>query len=84
MKHANMQEKTLEHSEWLVSKETETGIKRSQEALVRPPGFDGKHCIEEECSEPIPPERLALGAFRCIECQTKHEDKERMNKWLKP
>lgn len=31
------------------------------------PDFDGVHCVD--MGEEIPPERLALGKVRCIDCQ---------------
>ncbi len=33
--------------------------------------FDGTHCTD--CGEPIEPQRLALGFWRCIECALKLE-----------
>lgn len=40
------------------------------------PNFDGKHCVEEDCGEEIPEERLKLGRVRCVDCQGRRE-KER-------
>ena len=34
------------------------------------PDFDGAHCVEEHCGEPIPKARLALGKVRCVSCQS--------------
>lgn len=31
-----------------------------------PADFDGTHCVD--CAEPVEPERLKLGFWRCIEC----------------
>jgi RNA polymerase-binding transcription factor DksA len=78
-----MQERILEHSEMLVNKEIDDQIKTAQQALAKPAGFDGVNCIEEECGEPIPQERLSLGAYRCIDCQEAHEQKEKLSKWHK-
>lgn len=38
-----------------------------------PEEFDGVHCAEPECGEEIHPVRLAMGKFRCTDCQTRKE-----------
>lgn len=43
-------------------------------ALAVPSGFDGQHCTESECGEPIESARLAIGLSRCAECQ-RHRDR---------
>lgn len=55
-----------------------------QRALARPeaqPGygsFDGLNCVD--CMEPIPGNRLATGAARCINCQEALELQQRMRR----
>ena len=35
------------------------------------PGTD--FCVVDDCGEPISPARKAMGATRCVECQSDHE-----------
>ena len=50
----------------------------SKRKAERPPGdFDGETCTV--CYTLIPEGRLATGAFRCIECQTKVENDRRLH-----
>lgn len=45
-------------------------------ALAAPeshPDFDGRHCVEEDCGEEIPDERLSLQKVRCVSCQVRIE-----------
>lgn len=79
-----MEEKFLEQSERLVNQEIDNSISLARQALERPAGFDGEHCIEEDCGEAIEPERLKLGMFRCYDCQSKREIKDKQTKWPKP
>ena len=44
-------------------------------ALEKHPDFDGCNCVD--CGLDIPAERLKLGAYRCVPCQT---DRERRSK----
>ena len=37
------------------------------------PDFNGTDCVE--CSDPIPPKRLAWGRVRCVGCQTELESR---------
>ena len=37
--------------------------------------FNGKDCVD--CGETIISKRIALGFFRCIECQTDREQREK-------
>lgn len=37
------------------------------------PDFDGTHCVESDCGEPIPQLRLTLGKVRCVACQALRE-----------
>lgn len=57
-------------------------IKRHQEAMGREQreteGFDGVHCIE--CEDKLIPQRLAIGAIRCVSCQNDHDKREKMRK----
>lgn len=69
-----MDERMLEHSEWLLQKETEAAITRVRAAPVKPAGFDG-HCVE--CEVDIPQARLDTGAITCIDCQNEIEHRRR-------
>jgi RNA polymerase-binding transcription factor DksA len=42
---------------------------RGQSAPELDPRFDGFNCVEQNCGEPIPAARLALGKVRCVSCQ---------------
>jgi hypothetical protein len=44
---------------------------RAKANEVLPPDWDGLTCYDRGCD--IPKERLALGKFRCVECQTAKE-----------
>lgn len=50
------------------------------------PDFDGKHCVSEDCGDPIPEARLRMGKIRCVRCQQvlEHRRKQYMSSsnWL--
>lgn len=51
-------------------------IDRALRRVEKPPAdFDGANCVD--CGDLIPEARLRTGAFRDIDCQTKHELKSR-------
>ena len=62
---------------WLAAAEQEARGKSAPEQDAR---FDGKHCVEEDCSVDIPPARLALGRVRCVDCQTIHEKRNTLKR----
>lgn len=37
------------------------------------PDFDGEHCVNEDCGEPLPPGRVAAGRVYCVSCQEVRE-----------
>lgn len=47
------------------------------------PDFDGENCLD--CDNPIPPRRLEMGKIRCVHCQSKIEQCQKMyarpNSW---
>lgn len=51
-------------------------LRKALSKIEKPPAeFDGCRCIE--CDEPIPEARLKTGAFRDINCQQRHELKQK-------
>lgn len=61
-----MDENFVEQAERLAESEIQAGIARARIKDTPPPDFDGD-CA---CGEAIPPERVGLGYYRCIRCQT--------------
>ncbi len=52
-------------------------LKNHQRLLPHTPGnFDGSSCVD--CGEYVGSGRLALGCFRCIDCQVAHESAHRL------
>jgi RNA polymerase-binding transcription factor DksA len=51
------------------------GVEEVRKALEaeQHPGFDGVHCVEDDCGTAIPQARLAMGKVRCVDCQTRKE-----------
>jgi len=41
------------------------------------PDFDGETCVD--CGADIPEQRLALGKVRCVHCQERKENRERLH-----
>jgi RNA polymerase-binding transcription factor DksA len=54
----------------------DAALRRLQRQEKVPPEFDGKSCTE--CDFEIPQGRLALGKFRCVECQDFREKSGKM------
>ena len=69
-----MDERILEHAEWLTRVEVESAISRARISVIKPIGFDGR-CVE--CETEIPQARLDTGAITCIDCQTEIEHRRR-------
>lgn len=49
------------------------GVAAARQAMApqKADGFDGVHCVEPDCGEPLPPVRIAYGRVRCTDCQVK-------------
>lgn len=64
-----MSERQMEFAEALEESLREKALAdvRARANAVPPPDFDGKHC--NDCGDPIPPKRIATGAYRCVGCQ---------------
>lgn len=71
-----MNEKYLEGSEELVQNLTEWRIAeaRAKAGSAPPSGYDGT-C--PECEVVVPPQRVALGFYNCVDCQTEEERRGR-------
>lgn len=76
-KHADVLDQAAAVTDLLTQKLVEE--RRALAAPETHPDFDGRHCVEEDCGEPIPDERLSLGKVRCISCQTRRETANRGN-----
>ena len=68
-----MDEKYLEMAGFLSAADVAAGIARARFRPRKPSDFDG-YC---GCGEEIPPERIALDFFICVECKAKDERKQR-------
>lgn len=64
-----MDEYLLVGAEKLAEEAIQQGIEKCRTREERPPGFDGS-C---SCGEDIDPRRIALGHYRCLDCQTRIE-----------
>ncbi len=64
-----MDEKDIEQAEHLTDMLRNEGLYnvRAANAPESHPDFDGVHCVD--CTDDIPPERLALRRVRCVLCQ---------------
>jgi len=74
-----MNEKYLEGSEELVQKLTDWRIEevRAGSTGIRPVDYDGT-C--PDCGIAVPPARVALAFYNCVDCQTEEERRTRMEK----
>ena len=69
-----MDENFLENAEELTRSMTERAIQACRNAVSEPPkDFDG-NC---GCGNSVPAARAALGYYRCIECQSSLEKRQR-------
>ena len=64
-----MDEYLLVGAEKLAAEAIQAGIEKCRTKEDLPAGFDGS-C---ECGEDIDPRRVALGHYRCLDCQTRIE-----------
>lgn len=64
-----MDEYLLVGAEKLAAEAIQAGIEKCRTKEGPPPGFDGS-C---ECGEDVDPRRIALGYYRCLDCQTRIE-----------
>lgn len=62
-----MDEKYLEMADALTQSERDTGIAAARRVEKAPASFNGVDCVD--CEGEIPAGRLALGKFRCVNCQ---------------
>lgn len=46
---------------------------QATKAALENGNFDGLHCIDEECGEELPPQRLAEYRMLCTTCQSRKE-----------
>jgi len=69
-----MDEKFLERAEELTYENTRIMIERAGTLSKKPDGFIGD-C--GECGNKIPPARVLLGYYICVECQTAEEKSRR-------
>lgn len=73
-----MDEKEFEHAEFLTDMMRADGLWRVHCACQpeHDPGFESPWCMG--CGNEIPPERLALGKIRCVECQKVLEHRRKL------
>lgn len=71
-----MDEKFLEHADDLIRTMTEKAIEAARQRDPMPDDFDG-HC---DCGNSIPDQRVALGYYRCIDCQSSLEKAAKMKR----
>lgn len=70
-----MDEKNLEQAEELAASMIASGIARAGIKKKRPEDFEG---ICPDCAiEEVPEERVALGYYNCVACQSKEEARGR-------
>jgi RNA polymerase-binding transcription factor DksA len=70
-----MDEDFVERAEALARAEVQAGIERARSRMAQPPGFDGT-C---ECGQEIHKQRILLGYYRCLDCQSHNEKRARYN-----
>ena len=71
---SDLNDKTLEFAERIVSASVEERIEKARERQCDKPEFrawDGETCFD--CGEDLPEERIEMGRVRCVICQTKAE-----------
>lgn len=62
---------SLDHASDVEQAFREAAIQAARQGERKPADFDGENC--HSCGLEIPAARLALGKFRCVECQTQRE-----------
>lgn len=68
-----MDESVFEQAEKLTTALTDEALERIRKAIPKQPeGFDG---LCEDCSGPIPPQRIKFGAITCVDCQQIREQR---------
>lgn len=73
MDHADIASETIEYCQAEALRRTlGKGWKRPR------PGFDGHHCVNDDCGVEIPAGRLATGADDCIDCARAAEARQTM------
>lgn len=70
-----MDEKTLESADALTTSTIASGIEAARIKQKKPDGFDGtcQECGKEE----VPAERVELGYYNCVTCQSNKEGRGR-------
>lgn len=67
----------MEMAERLEQAQRDAGVRAAaRQANETSDLFDGVHCIEPDCGEPIPQARLALNKVRCVTCQAAREKRK--------
>lgn len=62
---------SLDHASEVEEEFREAALQQMKHAMRPPKDFDGKTCTD--CGEDVVQGRLALGLWRCLECQQKIE-----------
>lgn len=68
----------LDHASDVEQAFREAALKAARAGEAIPKDFDGENCYD--CALEVHPARLALGKFRCIECQTLKEKADKLTR----
>lgn len=69
---------SLDHASDVEQAFRDAALKAARTEEPVPKDFDGESC--HTCGLDIPAPRLALGKFRCVECQTLKEKNAKLNR----
>ena len=69
---------SLDHASEVEQAFRDSALKAARTEEPVPKDFDGESCYT--CGLDIPAQRLALGKFRCVECQTAKEKNAKLNR----
>ena len=69
---------SLDHASDVEQAFRDAAITAARAQARKPAGFDGENCYD--CGLEIPAERLALGKFTCVGCQTLRQKSHRVNR----
>ncbi len=70
-----MDENQFEQADRLTTAAIESGIERARRKQKPPEGFDGT-C--SDCGTDVPPQRVSLSLYNCVECQSTIERRSRI------